>query len=86
MTTKAKTTPRTLADFARDKRVSERMANCPVCKLPKEVREELARCRTLKIPGAWILEWLEGEHGVTVTPAELSAHRTGYHDQRNEAA
>jgi len=77
---------RTLADFVHEKRVIERRNTCPVCKLPKAVRDEIASCRTLKVPQGWILEWLRTEIGVEVTGPQLRVHRVAYHDGRNETA
>jgi len=67
-----------LVDFMRAKR----RATCPVCKLPADVREQLATASDKGIKRKDVLEWLRTIVGVPITDAELTAHRTGRHDDQ----
>jgi len=65
-----------LVDFMREKR---RKA-CPVCKLPVEIRAQLATASDRGIKRKDVLEWLHTVVGVDITNDELTAHRNGGHD------
>jgi len=75
---KATATPvRSLADFVRQKR----RESCPVCKLPQEVRDQLATASDKGHKRRDVLEWLKVDAGVPITDTELTAHRNGRHDE-----
>lgn len=73
----AKRSTRSLVQFVRDKK----RVGCPVCTLPRTVREEIEAARSRKITRAEQIEWLAAEHGVTITRAQFDAHHSGRHDQ-----
>ena len=66
-----------LVDFMRQKRREA----CPVCKLPQEVREQLATASDKGITQKYVLEWLRTTVGVPITKDELTGHRNGRHDE-----
>ena len=70
-----------LMDFMRAKRREA----CPVCKLPAEVRAQLDTASDKGIKRKDVLEWLRTIVGVPITDAELTAHRTGRHDDQQAA-
>ena len=70
-----------LMDFMRAKR----RQSCPVCKLPADVREQLATASDKGIKRKDVLEWLRTIVGAPITDAELTAHRTGRHDDQQAA-
>ena len=59
---------------------AKRRADCPVCQLPDDVREQLRGAKKRKIPRADQVEWLNVEVGSSVTSANLDAHYSGRHD------
>ena len=70
-----------LAEFMRAKRREA----CRVCKLPADVREQLATASDRGIKRKYVLEWLRTSVGVDITDEELTAHRTGRHDDQQAA-
>ena len=66
-----------LTEFVRAKR----RADCRVCKLSDEVREQLVTASDRGIKQATVLEWLRDSVGVPITRDELSTHRNGRHDE-----
>ena len=68
---------RSLLDFERDKR----RAACPVCVLPQDIRAQLRVAKEKKIPQAIVLEWLRGEHAITLARQDFVVHGAAHHDQ-----
>ena len=68
---------RSLLDFERDKR----RAACAVCCLPEDIRDQLRLAREKKIPQAIVLEWLRGEHAITLARQDFVVHGAAHHDQ-----
>lgn len=64
-----------LADFL----AAKKRADCPVCKLPVDVRGQLADARNKKITLADQVEWLK-LIGSTVGHADLVRHNNARHD------
>jgi hypothetical protein len=75
--TEAKGPVKSLVEFMQDKR----RADCPVCKLPEDVRKQLATAAEKGIRRKDVLEWLRAVIGVQITDVELTAHRNGRHDE-----
>ena len=69
---------RTLTDYIKD----QRRAACAVCRLPDELRQQMAEGRARKIPRKVMLEWLTKEHDVTIADREMDEHGAGNHDRR----
>ena len=67
-----------LVDFMRQKRREA----CPVCRLSAEVRSQLDTASDKGIKRKDVLEWLHRVVGSPITDAELTAHRTGRHDDQ----
>lgn len=80
----ASTTKRSLADYRREAHLEEVRAKCPVCKLPHDVREQLATARSGGgyVPRSTMLAWLNKELGYRITEEALDAHTRGRHDSR----
>lgn len=68
-----------LVEFAREVRLNEARARCPVCQLPEELQEELRDAVRRGIERRFQLMYLQKE-GYTITSAELTTHRNGGHD------
>lgn len=73
-----------LLEYAVEKRRAERRAACPVCRLPKQIREEIRTARGKKIDVATILEWLAAQSH-PIKEIDYKAHGSGMHDQKDEA-
>jgi hypothetical protein len=76
---------RSLVEFERASRIAEMKANCVVCALPEEVREQLRQSRKLGgnyVPRPIILKWLNEELGYKITEQDLQTHAAGRHDFR----
>lgn len=67
-----------LLDFA----TAKRRANCKVCKLPEEIKAQIALARDKKIPRPVVVEWLNNEMKLPITNADLDLHRNGQHERR----
>ena len=65
-----------LVEYAR----KQRQADCPVCRLPQEAREQMLTASDKKIRRSVVLMWLKEVHGVDLTDAELTSHYSGKHD------
>jgi len=76
-------TKRKLTEFVRDFEMERRVKDCPVCKLPKEVREQIRLMRNRRIPVTVFCLWLKTEYGVTITANQLQTHGVGRHELRN---
>lgn len=70
-------TPRSLEGYMKDKRRAE----CPVCQLSDEIREQIATASAKKIRRKDQIEWLQQEIGVDVTARDLDTHYFGRHNQ-----
>jgi len=66
---------KSLVDFMQDRRRAE----CPVCHLAEDIRDQLRRATDRKVKRADQLEWLITVVGATVTNADLDAHYSGRH-------
>jgi hypothetical protein len=67
---------RTLEDFVRAKRRS----NCVVCKLSPEVLAQIKTARDKRIARDIVVEWLEKDHRVKISPDELTSHVNARHE------
>jgi len=56
-----------------------RRAECPVCQLPDELRDQFKVAARRKVPTAVVLEWLKVEHGVTISEEEYLRHGKSRH-------
>jgi hypothetical protein len=74
-----------LTDFARTKKVNEMKANCVVCQLPAEIRQQISLARSRKVERSIIVEWLHGQD-FKVDEFDFTAHANGQHDQREARA
>jgi len=75
--TKGKKPVMTLAEFSRE----ERKKNCPVCKLPAEIRGQLGKpASEKKISRDQQVRWVQVVTGVTVSVEDLNKHNNGRHD------
>jgi len=70
-----------LVDHVREKRLDQKRALCPVCKLDKGVRDQLAEASAQGITRKEQVAWLEDVIGVRLTSAQLNAHFSGRHDE-----
>lgn len=75
--TKALKARRSLVQYVRD----TRKANCPVCKLPADVREQLREAKDKRISVATQLDWLKNEFGITLSVEQINSHRGGRHEE-----
>lgn len=73
---KTKTEVRSLSDFVKAKK----RADCPVCALPDDIREQLVEAGRKKIGRRDQVEWLNQEVGVDVTYDDLTSHCNARHD------
>lgn len=69
-------TGRSLAEYARDRRRD----GCPVCALPPDIREQMARASEKKIRRPVVLAWLRDEHGTEIKDTDMTVHVNGHHD------
>lgn len=65
-----------LVEYAR----KQRQADCSICRLPADVRQQMLGAGDRKIRRAVVIAWLKEVHGVTVTDGELTQHYSGKHD------
>ena len=68
---------RSVLEFIRDKR----KANCPVCRVPQAIRNEMnavRRMRSVTMP--IVVEWLKAEHGIALTLEQCRHHYAGMHE------
>lgn len=70
-----------LTAFARGKTMEARRAECPVCQLPAEVREQIASASDRGIKQPTVVEWLREMIGVEIARDALQTHRNGRHDE-----
>jgi len=83
VTKKAMATPTlSLVAYMRKKR----RETCPVCKLPPEIRAQIASASDRGIKRKDVLEWLHTVVGVDISNDELTAHRNGRHDEPDTTA
>ncbi|MFA6044175.1 MAG: hypothetical protein WC718_04265 [Phycisphaerales bacterium] len=68
-----------LVEFARQGRLAEARARCPVCQLPQDVQDELRDSQRRGTERRWQIAWLRAM-GHNITNAELTTHRNGGHD------
>ena len=68
-----------LVEFARQGRLQEARARCPVCQLPDDVQAVLRESQRRGTERRWQIAWLKAL-GHSVTNAELTTHRNGGHD------
>lgn len=68
-----------LVDFARQGRLAEARARCPVCRLPDPIKDELRDAVRRGMERRWQTAWLKAQ-GYEITNAELTTHRNGGHD------
>ena len=66
---------KSLLDYMQDKRRAE----CPVCKLAEDIRDQLRRATDRKVKRADQLTWLTEVVGVAITNSDLDAHYSGRH-------
>ena len=77
MATKSPPKPvQSLAEYV----MAKKRADCPICKLPDEIRAQRRGAVTKKIRRAEQIEWLAAEHGVKVTVAMFDSHHSGRHE------
>jgi len=69
-----------LVDHAREQRLDQKRAICPVCKLSAEVRAQLAEAGGRGITRKEQSAWLKEVVGKAITIPELNAHFAGRHD------
>lgn len=67
---------RSLVDFVRAKKKRD----CPICRLPAEIRQQLQDAREKKIRRSEQLEWLAVEYGIKLTAAQFDTHNSARHD------
>lgn len=79
MTNPTKSEVMGLLAFARQGRLAEAKARCPVCQLPPEVLEELRDNWNRGTERRWQIAWLK-RLGHDITNADLTTHRNGGHD------
>lgn len=75
--TKIAASPRSLAEFVKDKRREA----CAVCRLPAEVRDQVRTAGEKKIHRRTVLDWLKTDCSAPITDTELTVHTNGHHDQ-----
>lgn len=71
-----KTKPKSLSEFV----LYKKRVGCKVCQLSPAITEEIKGSRSKKIGRAVVLEWLQREHGIKLTGAELDSHYSGRHE------
>lgn len=71
----AKVTPRSLVDFVKEKK----RADCLVCRLPTDVREQVEAASDKRILRNEVVAWLNEECGVAATTKDLERHTQGRH-------
>jgi len=72
---------RALLDHAREKRLDQKRAICPVCNLEQGIRDQLAAASQHGITRKEQVLWLKEAVGVEITIPELNAHFSGRHDE-----
>ena len=70
-----------LVDHAREKRLDMKRALCPVCKLDRGVRDQLAEASAQGITRKEQVAWLEDIVGVRLSVSQVNAHFAGRHDE-----
>lgn len=70
-----------LVDHAREKRMEQKRALCPVCKLSAEVRRQLAEAGDRGITRKEQVAWLKEAVGADITISQLTTHFSGRHDE-----
>lgn len=70
-----------LVDHAREKRLDMKRALCPVCKLDRGVRDQLAEASAQGITRKEQVAWLEDIVGVRLNVSQVNAHFAGRHDE-----
>lgn len=67
-----------LVEYVRERRRAE----CPVCRLPDAIRQQMAGASDKKIKRTVVLSWLKDEHKIDVTDSDLTTHYSAKHDER----
>ena len=73
---------RSLTEYVRDQRIAE----CPICGLPDEIRTQMQVASEKKIKRRIVLEWLREEQGTAFTTDQLNRHYNGHHEERRDAS
>jgi hypothetical protein len=81
MTKPTEETLMSLVDFAREERMKQKRALCPVCQLSAAVRAQLANAGELGFTRKEQARWLEDVVKVRITSPQLNAHFAGRHDE-----
>ncbi len=58
----------------------QKRKDCPVCKLPDEVLEQLREASSRKIHRRLQLLWLNEELGISISNSQLDTHYSGRHN------
>jgi len=69
--------PASLLDFA----LEERLKDCPMCRLPAAVRDQLPLARKKKIAHDTMMAWLQA-FGYGGSDDEYTSHVNGHHDRK----
>jgi hypothetical protein len=60
----------------------KRSAECAVCRLPQEARDELPVAKKKHIDRETVLEFLTQTYGFEGSAEDLTSHANGHHDQK----
>jgi hypothetical protein len=66
-----------LVEYVRERR----RADCVVCKLPDEIRQQISTAADKKIKRAVVIAWLQEEQSVRISEDELTVHANARHDR-----
>lgn len=66
-----------LVDYAR----KQRQADCPVCRLPDAIKQQMLVASDKKIKRTVVMSWLKEVHSLEITDAMLTTHYSGKHEQ-----
>ena len=80
--TKGETERRVMAlvDHAKGKRLEQKKALCPVCKLTPEIRAQITEARARGVTQNEIIVGLAELYGIEISTSELQSHVSGRHD------
>lgn len=65
-----------LVEYARKKRT----ADCAVCALPDDIRQQMAGASDKKIKKATVIAWLKEQRDIQITASDMTTHVNGHHD------
>lgn len=68
--------PRSLDEFLESQK---KAPDCPVCKLPEDVLQQMAAASAKRVRRPVVLAWLNDEHQAGITDADLNRHYSGRH-------